>query len=100
MRNTRPRTFKEVVAAQDPTEMARLERGDRFVDPSVNAFHGEVSVNEIASAWASGVSSISMMTGAATLRSSPVLQPRGERATITTHSSLVVLASNETPLPQ
>ena len=46
MRNTRPRTFKEVVAAQDPTEMARLERGDRFVDPSVNAFHGEVSVNE------------------------------------------------------
>src|SRR6478609_5623860 len=31
---------------QDPTEMARLERGDRFVDPSVNAFHGEVSVNE------------------------------------------------------
>ena len=46
MRNTRPRTFKEVVAAQDPAEMARLERGDRFVDPSVNAFHGEVSVNE------------------------------------------------------
>jgi transposase-like protein len=28
---------------QDPTEMARLER---FVDPSVNPFHGEVSVNE------------------------------------------------------
>jgi hypothetical protein len=26
--------------------MARLERGDHFVDPSVNAFHGEVSVNE------------------------------------------------------
>ena len=34
------------MAAQDPTEMVRLERGDRFVDPSVNAFHGEVSVNE------------------------------------------------------
>ena len=46
MRNTRPRTFKEVVATQDPTEMARLERCDHFVDPSVNAFHGEVSVNE------------------------------------------------------
>src|SRR6478736_9903151 len=46
MRNTRPRTFKEVVAAKDPAEMARLERGDRFVDPSVNAFHGEVWVNE------------------------------------------------------
>jgi hypothetical protein len=26
--------------------MARLTRGDCFVDPSVNAFHGEVSVNE------------------------------------------------------
>ena len=46
MRNPRPRTFEEVVVAQDPTEMARLERGDRFVDPSVHAFHGEVSVNE------------------------------------------------------
>jgi hypothetical protein len=46
MRSPRPRTFKEVVAAQDPAETARLERGDRFVDPSVNAFHGEVSVNE------------------------------------------------------
>jgi hypothetical protein len=46
MRNAKPRTFKEVVAEQDPTEMARLARGDRFVDPSVNAFHGEVSVNE------------------------------------------------------
>ena len=37
MRNTGPRTFKEVVAAQSPTEMARLERGDRFLDPPVNA---------------------------------------------------------------
>jgi hypothetical protein len=46
MRNTRPRTFEEVVAAQDPTKMASLTRGDRFVDPSVNAFHGEASVNE------------------------------------------------------
>jgi hypothetical protein len=67
MRNTRPRTFKEVMASQDPTEMARLARGDRFVDPSVNAFHGEVSVNEdVAPARVSGVSSISTMTGAAT----------------------------------
>jgi hypothetical protein len=47
--------------------MARLARGDRFVDPSVNAFHGEVSVNEdVAPARVSGVSSISTMTGAAT----------------------------------
>ena len=29
-----------------PSEMARLEHEDHFVDPSVNAFHGEVSVNE------------------------------------------------------
>src|SRR3954466_5001700 len=91
MRNTRPRTFKEVVAAQDPTEMARLERGDRFVDPSVNAFHGEVSVNEDRFGTGSGVSSTSTMMEAATLRSSPVLQPRGGRATISSHSSLVVL---------
>ena len=27
-------------------EMARLEREDCFLDSSVNAFHGEVSVNE------------------------------------------------------
>ena len=46
MRSPRPRTFEEVVAAQDPTEMARLERGEHFTDPSVSAFHGEVSVNE------------------------------------------------------
>ena len=39
MRNTGPRTFKEVEAAQSPTEMARLERGDRFLDPSVNAIN-------------------------------------------------------------
>ena len=43
MHNTGPRTFKEIVAAQDSTEMARF---DRFVDPSVDPFHGEVSVNE------------------------------------------------------
>src|SRR3954453_10497370 len=43
MRNTRPRKFKHVVAAQDPTEMAR---GVLFVDPSVNHFHREVSLNE------------------------------------------------------
>jgi hypothetical protein len=46
MRSPRPRAFKAVVAAQNPTEMACLERGDCFVDPSVDAFHGEVSVNK------------------------------------------------------
>ena len=46
MRGPRPRTFEEVVAAQDPTEMARLERREHFTDPSVNPFHGEVSINE------------------------------------------------------
>ena len=37
------------------------------------------------------------MTGAATLRSLPVLQPRDGRAIISFHSSLVVLVSNENP---
>jgi hypothetical protein len=46
MRGPRPRSFEEVVAAQDPTEMARLERGEHFNDPSVSPFHGEVSVKE------------------------------------------------------
>jgi hypothetical protein len=46
MRNTGPRTFKEVMAAQDLTEMARLERGDRFLDPSVSMPFMEVSLNE------------------------------------------------------
>jgi hypothetical protein len=46
MRNTGPRTFKEVMAAQDLTEMARLERGDRILDPSVSMPFMEVSLNE------------------------------------------------------
>ena len=46
MRGPRPRTFEEVVVAQDPTEMARLERGEHFTDPSVSHFHAKVSVNE------------------------------------------------------
>ena len=46
MRNPGPRSFEEVVAAQDRPEMAGVERGECFVDPSVNFFHGEVSVNE------------------------------------------------------
>jgi hypothetical protein len=46
MRGPRPRTFTEVVAAQDPTEIARLARGEHFTDPSVRSFHAEVSVNE------------------------------------------------------
>ena len=46
MRNPRPRSFEEVVAAQGTAEMAWVERGECFVDPSVNSFHGEMSVNE------------------------------------------------------
>jgi hypothetical protein len=97
MRSARPRTFKEVVAAQDPTEMARLARGDRFVDPSVNAFHGEVSVNEDRFGTGEWRVEYFDMMAAATLRSSPVLQPRGGRATISTHSNLVALVSKENP---
>jgi hypothetical protein len=87
MRNTRPRTFEEVVAAQDPTEMARLERGDRFVDPSVNAFHGEVSVNEDRFGTGEWRVEYLTMTGAATLRFSPVVRPRGVRAIISSLKS-------------
>ena len=39
----------------------------------------------------------SRVTEAATLRSLPVLQPRDGRATISSHSSLVVFVSNENP---
>jgi hypothetical protein len=42
----RPRTFEEVVAAHDPADKVRIERGEFFIDPSVNPFHGEVSLNE------------------------------------------------------
>jgi hypothetical protein len=66
------------------------------IPPSIPSM-GRCRSTRIASARASGVSSISTMTGAATLQSSPVLLPRGEPATISFHSSLVVLASNENP---
>ena len=43
----RPRTFKEVVAAEDPAERARIEKSERFDDVTVgNPFHREVSVLE------------------------------------------------------
>ena len=95
-RNTR-QGRQEVVAAQDPTEMARLERVISLSIPRSMPSMGKFRSTRIASARASGVSSISTMTGAATLRSSPVLQPRGVRGTISAHSSLVVLVSNENP---
>ena len=31
----RPRTFEDVVAATNPTELARLNRGDKYQDPAV-----------------------------------------------------------------
>jgi hypothetical protein len=43
----KPRSFKEVVAAQDPAARARMENGERFNDVLVrNPFHQEVSVHE------------------------------------------------------
>jgi hypothetical protein len=43
----RPRTFDEVVAAQDPAEMARMKNGESFKDESVSdRFQREVSVHE------------------------------------------------------
>jgi hypothetical protein len=43
----KPRSFKEVVAAQDPAERARLANRESFDDVTVaNPFHREVSVIE------------------------------------------------------
>jgi hypothetical protein len=43
----KPRSFKEVVAAQDPAERARMENGETFNDVMVRSpFHQEVSVQE------------------------------------------------------
>jgi|EndMetStandDraft_8_1072994.scaffolds.fasta_scaffold324918_1 hypothetical protein len=43
----RPRTFKEVVAAEDAAERARRVKGESFEDVTVSSsFHREVSVQE------------------------------------------------------
>jgi hypothetical protein len=43
----RPRTFAEVIAAEDPAERGRMERTETFKDANVaNEFHTEVSVHE------------------------------------------------------
>jgi hypothetical protein len=89
MRGPRPRSFEEVVIAQDPTERARLARGEHFTDPSVSPFHGEVRLTKIATVRVSGVLSILTMTAVATSRFLPVLRPRGGRA-ITSHLSNLV----------
>jgi hypothetical protein len=40
----RPRTFDEVVAAEDPAERAHMDNGESFRDPAISeSFHGEVS---------------------------------------------------------
>jgi len=44
MSGPNPRTFEELVAAQGSMEMAPAE--EWFVDPTINSFHAEVSVNE------------------------------------------------------
>jgi hypothetical protein len=43
----KPRTFKEMVAAEDPAERARREKGESFEDVTVSSsFHRQVSVQE------------------------------------------------------
>ena len=47
MSSDRPRTFEEVVATQDPEEIARLGRGESYDDPAVaEAFLRQVVVFE------------------------------------------------------
>jgi hypothetical protein len=43
----RPRTFEEVVAATDPEEIARLDRGEKYLDHAVrDPYKREVAVFE------------------------------------------------------
>ena len=44
MSGPKPRTFEEIVAAQGSLKTA--PGGEWFVDPTINSFHAEVSVNE------------------------------------------------------
>ena len=47
MGSDRPRTFAGVVAAQDPEERARLERGESYDDPAISdPFQRQVMVFE------------------------------------------------------
>jgi hypothetical protein len=85
----RPRTFKEVVAAEDAAERARRVKGESFEDVTVSSsYHREVSVQEVATAQGSGVSSISTRTAAATSPYLPVLKLRSGRAIISRRSDL------------
>jgi hypothetical protein len=68
----RPGTFKEVVAAEDPAERARIEKSEHFDDVTVgNPFHRRVSVLEDRDGTGSGASSISTRMAAATSQCSP-----------------------------
>jgi hypothetical protein len=66
MRSPRPRTFGEVVAAQAPEEMVRLQRGEHFTDPSVTFSTVRCQLTKIATARVTGVLSILTMTAVAT----------------------------------
>jgi hypothetical protein len=44
MRHPGPRSFEEVVAAQDPSEMARLERIERLTDEQKKKPRGEAGL--------------------------------------------------------
>jgi hypothetical protein len=86
----KPRSFKEVVAAQDPAERARMENGETFNDVMVRSpFHQECASTRTATAPESGAWNTSMTTVAAMSRCLPALKPRGGRATISTRLNLV-----------
>jgi hypothetical protein len=84
--SSRPRTFEETVAAQDPQRMARLANGERCEDQSVsNPFQREVIVHEDCEGTGDGLSTISTTTGAAMSRFSPARKPKSGRAIISMH---------------
>ena len=85
----RPGTFKEVVAAEDPAERARIEKSEHFDDVTeAIRFTGGSPFSKTAMAPGSGASSISTWMAAATSQCSPALKPRGVHATISMRLNL------------
>jgi hypothetical protein len=85
----KPRSFKEVVAAQNPAERARMENRETFNDVMVrNPFHQEVSVHEDRDDTGEWRVEYFDDDVAAMSPCLPALKPRGGRVTISTRSSL------------
>jgi hypothetical protein len=82
----KPRSFQELVAAQDPADRARLANAESFKDVMVrNPFQQEVTVIEDrdgTGGWNTSVTTVPAMS-----RCLPVPKPRGGLVTISTRSN-------------